>query len=119
MIDPLPHVGSTDAFTVQQYSPFPRVDDGYGGRTQTFADFQTVWAQITPAGAREKFQAGKIEHQITHKILIRGLDGVLPSMRVKFIVGGSTTRYFQIHGVERDLEKNQWMRLLCVEGVES
>jgi SPP1 family predicted phage head-tail adaptor len=36
------------------------VSDGAGGSTQSWQDYVTVWAQLSPERAREKIQQGRI-----------------------------------------------------------
>jgi SPP1 family predicted phage head-tail adaptor len=45
--------------------------DGAGGVIRSFAALTTVWAAITPAGARGDFVADDAGATVTHRIVIR------------------------------------------------
>lgn len=89
-----------------------RSTDGIGGFTSTWATFASAWASITPVAAREDFHASRLEHRVTHKIMIRYVASVTSNMRVVF---GSRT--FQIKGIKNLEERNRFLELKCEEGV--
>ena len=86
-------------------------NDEIGGRTVAWVTFIGAWAKIEPKSANEAFWAKHLEHRVTHKVVIRYIAGVLPTMRVKF---GS--RYFAIKGVKNTDEANRFLELSCEEG---
>jgi len=91
-----------------------RTADGQGGFTESWSQFASVWANIVPTSAAERFFAQRIESNVTHKIGIRYLSGVASEMRIIF-----ETRIFQIHGV-RKIDEEKWFMILdCVENVGS
>ena len=98
--------------TIESYAS---AGDGYGGATVTWSTFLgPVWSEIKPVSARERFAAGKREHNVTHKIRMRYAAGVTSEMRVVF-----GTRVFQIHGVINPEERNESLELAAEEGVGS
>lgn len=88
-----------------------RTEDGIGGGVIAWSTFTGAWAAIEPKNANEAFWAKHLEHRVTHKVIIRYISGVLPTMRVKF---GS--RYFAIKGVKNIEEANKFLELSCEEG---
>jgi len=86
--------------------------DGMGGVTESWSTFATVWASIDPMKAGEVFWARHIESRVTHKVMIRYLNGLTTSMRFTF--GGRT---FQIKGIRNLEERRQWMEIVAEEGV--
>ena len=81
-----------------------------GDVIQSWADFATVWAEVTPLKGREYWASKQTTSEITGKIRIRYLDGITPKMRVKF---GS--RIFNIEAVLNPDEKKIETILLVSE----
>lgn len=86
--------------------------DGLGGFTESWSEYKTVWAKISPYSAKEAWEKMELKHRITHKVGIRYLSGVTSDMRVKF-----GTRYLQIKGIRILDERKRFMELACEEGV--
>ena len=85
--------------------------DGMGGHTEVWTTtLATVRAAIWPVSAKERVQNLQMELEITHKIRIRYLSGVLASMRVYF---GS--RIFEILSIVNTDERNIQLDLVCRE----
>lgn len=80
--------------------------DGQGGSSESWADFATVWAELTPVTSKERLYAQRIEAIGTHRIVIRYLDGISPTMRITFM-----GRVFQIKGIDKVDERRFWMKL--------
>ena len=100
-----------ERITIQSLS---RTADGQCGFTESWSDFAEVWAEIKPASAMERIFGQRVESNVTHKITIRWLDGVISEMRINY-----QGRLFQIHGVRRIDEQRWFMILDCVENVGS
>lgn len=78
---------------------------------ETWIDFATVRASITPISGKEFFAAETVNSEITHKIKIRYIKGIASNMRVKF-----GDRYFDITSPPINFqEKNTELQLLCKE----
>lgn len=92
--------------------------DGQGGTTRTWIPILSAWAAIEPKVAIVRLASGKVETDTSHKVTLRyRADVELRSeMRVKHTVG-SLTRYFSIHGLLNEDERNRYVTLLCKEGV--
>jgi len=88
-------------------------DDGYGGRSDAWATFATVWASVKPLRGHEYFQAQQMQAKVTHKVKIRYLQGVTHKMRVKY---GS--RILNIVSVINPDEKSRELVLMCEEAAE-
>lgn len=85
--------------------------DNYGGFTESWATHATVWAEIQAANGSERFFAGKLAHNVTHKIIIRHLPTLTADMRLKF---GS--RIFKIVGLINHSERGRWHEITAEEG---
>ena len=86
--------------------------DSVGGPDATWSTFATVWASIEPLNGRELFAAQQINAEITARIRIRYLSGVIPKMRVSF-----GERIFEILSVINLEERNREMELMVKEDV--
>jgi SPP1 family predicted phage head-tail adaptor len=84
--------------------------DTSGGVTKSWATFAQVWAAIDPISGREFLLAKQTNATMSHKVVIRYLDGVVPTMRVSF--GG---RILNIDSVINTTELNREMVLVCTE----
>jgi len=89
-----------------------RTPDGYGGYTETWNDIATVWARIQPLRGDERYQAQQVLSTLSHKIILRYLNGVKPQMRVLY---GS--RIFHIVSVINVEKRNKVLELLCEEEI--
>jgi len=68
----------------------PSTDPTYGGLTDTWTVFATVWAQIHDLTGREVLAAGTTEAAKSVQITIRYLGGLSPGMRVFDITANRT-----------------------------
>lgn len=93
--------------TIQQRST---TQDVYGEPTDTWTTFATVWASVEPIIGREFFASEQVQAEVTTKIRIRNLDGILPKMRVSF---GS--KIYDIKAIMNIEERNREILLMCEE----
>ena len=84
--------------------------DSGGGTTVTWVKLADIWASITPLRMIEQVSGHQIGARLTHKIIIRYRDGVLPEMRLN-----SGSRIFEIISVLNEKERNHWLHLECTE----
>lgn len=70
--------------------------DSEGVSSEAWTDVAKIWAHISPAGAREIFNAAQTEVHITHQITIRWRPAVSDKMRFLY-VQPQGTRIFLIH----------------------
>lgn len=82
----------------------------YGASTQTWKRVATVWADVRPLSGREYFSAQQVQSEVTTQIWLRHLDGIKPTMRVKF-----GKRLFEILSVLNTQERNISLQLMCKE----
>ena len=86
--------------------------DTYGGEVVTWLPFTTAWADIQPLSGREMIAAQAVQSEITSKVIMRYIPGVLPSMRVVF-----EGRYYDIQSVIDWGMRHQELNLMCSEGL--
>lgn len=82
----------------------------YGASTQTWKRVATVWADVRPLSGREYFSAQQVQSEVTTQIWLRYLDGIMPTMRVKF-----GKRTLDIVSVLNTQERNVSLQLMCKE----
>jgi SPP1 family predicted phage head-tail adaptor len=84
--------------------------DGQGGFNESWDAFTSVWASIEPVKAYEKFQAAQMQTPISHKIIIRYLEGLTNNHRINF--GGRILEIKEILNVD---ESNSFMKITALE----
>jgi SPP1 family predicted phage head-tail adaptor len=89
-----------------------RTSDSMGGASVAWTTFATAWARIEPRLGNERYFGQRLEENITHIITMRFVTGVTAAMRVSY---GS--RVFEIKSKVSPFEENQYLVLLCQEGV--
>lgn len=85
-----------------------KTSDDQGGFTWSWRPLATVWAKIEAAPKSERNFAGKLETQRTHKITIRYLENLDPSMRIKNV---ETEVIYQIKNIIQIDNQRFWLRL--------
>ncbi len=86
--------------------------DSYGAEIATWTDVATVWAAIEPLSGREFFASRQINAELTTRIVIRYLAGVVPAMR---IVHGA--KLYDILSVIDPRDAHVELQLMCTEKV--
>jgi putative phage head-tail adaptor len=82
----------------------------YGASTQTWKRVATVWANVRPLSGREYFSAQQVQSEITTQIWLRYIEGIKPTMKVKF-----GEREFEILSVLNIQERDVSLQLMCKE----
>ena len=82
----------------------------YGEIFNIWEDVATVWAQVRPVTGKSFFDAQQVNASITHQVIIRYRENVLPSMRVLF-----NNRSFDVLHVMNFDESNESIQLMCKE----
>lgn len=82
----------------------------YGASTQTWKRVATVWANVRPLSGREYFSAQQVQSEITTQIWLRYIEGIKPTMKVKF-----GKREFEILSVLNIQERDVSLQLMCKE----
>lgn len=87
--------------------------DAYGEDVVTgWTTVAMVWAAVEPLQGREFWAQQQIQSEVTTRVRIRYLSGVVPEMRVLY---GS--RALDIKSVIDPRERHAEMQLMCAEGV--
>ena len=85
-------------------------EDGKGGSTPTWADVESVWAEVSPSSSRERFYAGQVDADATHKVTMRYTANVSTESR---IIHG--TRTLHVVGLRNIDERNRMIEIRCKE----
>jgi SPP1 family predicted phage head-tail adaptor len=95
--------------TIQQVA---QVADGIGGYTESWSSFAAnIWAKVEPVSTRQKFESRQLQHEVTHKILIRGGLALTSAMRIVF-----GARVFHIQSYRDFEERGIWTEVMACEG---
>ncbi len=92
------------------FQSLQNTENEYGESIQNWTDLKTVWASINPIVGKEYFAAETVNSEISHKIRLRYIEGIKPTMRIKF-----KERYFNIISVINYQERNIELQLMCKE----
>lgn len=93
--------------TLQQLN---RTADGAGGWEEVWANVATVWARVSPLRGGERYEAQRVQANLSHKVTIRHRAGTTPAMRILY-----GTRVLQITAVIDPDERHEVLELLCEE----
>ena len=102
----MPHILDQRA-TLQAMTLAP---DGGGGYSESWQTVASVWVNVAPLGASDKFAADAMASRASHRILLRRRDDVVAGQR---LVAG--TRTFRIHAVLAESRREPHLTLLCEE----
>jgi SPP1 family predicted phage head-tail adaptor len=93
-----------------------KTDDGAGGYVRTWQNVADLWAEISSVNLKsygnEIFHFGKIQSEISHKVIIRYRNTISTNMRLLF-----GNRVFNIRSILNKDENNEILELLVEEGV--
>jgi SPP1 family predicted phage head-tail adaptor len=67
--------------TVQQAT---ETRNAIGETVLAWSTYDTVWASVEGVSSREALDAGKIDIQISHRVLMRYLSGITQNMRLSW-----------------------------------
>ena len=96
--------------TIQAYR---KSRDSYGAEVETWIDLHAgVWASIEPLIGREYMAAKQLTAEVSHKIRMRYIAGIVPTM---VIVWGE--REFEIVSVLNVREQNKELFIMATEDV--
>lgn len=60
-----------------------RTGDGGGGADVLWDAVAELWAAVRPISGEERLAADRVAGRVTHKVVIRHRDGVVPAMRFR------------------------------------
>ncbi len=92
-------------------------DAGGGGHTQSWDELSTIWGSFTPISARERWNAHKLEPNVTHRIITRYRPDIRVNEDQHLALDTLPERQFNIRGVVNIEEQDKFMELLVEEGV--
>lgn len=84
--------------------------DSFGQPIETWGTFATVWAAVEPLSGREYFDAQQVQSEVSYRVRIRHLSGVVPTMRVSY-----DSRTLEVLAVLNIDERDREMHLMCRE----
>ena len=84
--------------------------DAYGSESETWADEQDAWAEVSPISGNELRLAGRLVPTATHVVRMHW-DPALPLTTSKRILYGDTP--LNIHYVENVGERSRWVKAYC------
>lgn len=88
----------------------PSGKNQYGEIVSEWAVFKAAWANISPVSGRDFFKAETVNSEVTHKVLVRHILGLQPSMRIKY-----GNRFFSIISILNLQERNMLLQIMCRE----
>lgn len=97
------------AITIQRKSV---TTDEYGGPVESWADVATVAASVEPMAGRELANAQTVNAEITTKITMRYLSGVLASDRITF-----EGKFYNLQSVVDPEMKHRTLIIMASEGL--
>lgn len=86
------------------------VDDGSGGRTETWQPLGIVWAKVTSQSGIEAPVAAALRSELTHEVTLRYRGELKPTMRLT-----GTGRIFEITAVFEGAPPARWPVCHCRE----
>tara|TARA_R110002153_G_scaffold233263_1_gene386647 strand:- start:127 stop:495 length:369 start_codon:yes stop_codon:yes gene_type:complete len=94
--------------------------DSGGGFTSSWTTTRNLFAKVTPRSGQEKFEAGRLDHSITHDIYTRYYSDINfksngGQMRISWSDNG-VTRTFNIKSVIDVGERDRFLIFRCSEG---
>jgi SPP1 family predicted phage head-tail adaptor len=95
--------------TIRTYA---KTRDSYGAEIETWEDFATVQASVEPRIGWEDMAAKQLTAQVSHKIRIRYIEGLLPTMQIEWL-----GRTFEISSIINVGERNREILIMATEDV--
>lgn len=83
-------------------------DDLVGSDDAAYVDVATLWANVTTSGAREFWEAKRLNAALTHQVECRYRADIAPDMRFRF-----GDRVLRVVGAPMDPDGRR-IRLLCM-----
>lgn len=83
--------------------------DSLGGVTESLGDAVTVWAQIEPVDASQRFDLGALSVRPTHRVMIRWREGVDHRSRMTW-----RGRHYDVISVQDDTARREFLTLMVL-----
>lgn len=96
-----------------------RIRDSMGGWKEdgTWSEVETVFASIEPLRGSERYDAQRLNPELSHTIIMRYIALLTPRMRVKYDDPDEGLRYFKIESLVDMREERRELHLMCSEEV--
>ena len=91
---------------------FTGTADNYGQEVKSWSTFKEVWAAVEPTQGREFWAGQQVQSEVTMRVRIRYLAGVLPEMRILW-----GTKVLNIAQIINPKARDREMQIMCSEGV--
>ncbi len=88
-----------------------KTPDGAGGYALSWAAVATIWADVRPVSGNERYLSMRVEDDVSHTILTRYRNDILPSDRLSF-----DSRLMQVKSVINVEERSRYLEIKAVEG---
>lgn len=85
----------------------------YGEVVESWSEFAKAWAEVKPIKSNEYFAAFKERAEVTHRVVMRYIDGIKPSMRIE-----AKGRVFEIVGIRNFFERDEYLEVMCKEVID-
>lgn len=85
--------------------------DSGGGSATTWTTTATIYGDINPVRAEEKYRQGQVQESVTHEVYVRYRAGLTTANRLVY-----DNRTFNVKGVINVDERKRFMKLNCQEG---
>ena len=82
----------------------------FGEIEKTFEIFKSAYAEILPLSAKEFLSSKQMNAEVTHKINLRYLSGILPTMIIVY-----SARRFKIESILNMREENEILQVIATE----
>lgn len=91
-----------------------RVPDGRGGFTSSWVSRGLIWGEVMEAKASTRFEAMKLEQEITHEVHIRHRVNIQRLYRLIF-VDETGERFLEVETVRAQDNRRRFTEVLCRE----
>jgi SPP1 family predicted phage head-tail adaptor len=92
--------------------PVEGAQDAFGQPAVTWQTVTKAWAAVEPFSGSERFTAGQVQAEVTHRVTILYRTGITPRCRI--VLGDRT---LQIAAVVNRQERDRELELLCTEAI--
>jgi SPP1 family predicted phage head-tail adaptor len=100
------------------------VDDGAGGRTETWVEEFSIWAFIEPMAGREIYLNAQLQSRVDARITVRhrpALADTTTAAKLRVVFGSRVYNIKAVRNLADDMktEGTAFQQLFCVEGEAS
>ena len=99
-------------------------EDAYGGRSETWTELFSVWAEVEPTTGREIYVSARLQSRVDAKITIRyqaALSDTATTAKYRAVNGSRIYNIKAVKNLDDDMKREgmDFQMLLCVEGEPS